>query len=155
MIRMPSRRILPMIRMLSRRRLPDDQDAQPAKNADDQSAQPSKAANDPDAQPAKAGDDQVVQPQKTVEEQKPQPAQAVAPAIASPPMTPEQVKQRKFYKDSAELLHLIQELKVDVEKAGANTLSLDALRKADEIQKLAKDLKERMKEEGQTFASKP
>ena len=44
---------------------------------------------------------------------------------------------------------------MDVEKAGANTLSLDALRKADEIQKLAKDLKERMKEEGQTFASKP
>ena len=70
-------------------------------------------------------------------------------------MTPEQVKQRKFDKDSAELLHLVQELKVEVEKAGANTLSLAALRKADEIQKLAKDLKERMKEQGQTFASKP
>ena len=144
MIRMLSRRRLPMIRMPSRQRMPMIKVL----------SRP-RAANDPDAQPAKAADDQVVQPKKTVEEQKPQPAQAVAPAIASPPMTPEQVKQRKFDKDSAELLHLIQELKVDVEKAGANTLSLDALRKADEIQKLAKDLKERMKEEGQTFASKP
>jgi hypothetical protein len=37
-------------------------------------------------------------------------------------------------------------LKAEVEKAGSNTLSLAALRKADEIQKLSKSLKERMKE---------
>ncbi len=58
-------------------------------------------------------------------------------------------------KDSATLLQLVQELKVEVEKAGSNTLSLAALRKADEIQRLAKNLKERMKEPGQAFQNKP
>jgi hypothetical protein len=58
-------------------------------------------------------------------------------------------------KDSATLLQLVQELKAEVEKAGSNTLSLAALRKADEIQRLAKNLKEKMKEQGQISQNKP
>jgi hypothetical protein len=52
-------------------------------------------------------------------------------------------------------LRLVQELKTEVEKAGNNTLSLAALRKADEIQRLVKNLKEKMKEEGQGLVNKP
>jgi hypothetical protein len=44
---------------------------------------------------------------------------------------------------------------VEVEKAGSNTLSLAALRKSDEIQRLAKNLKEKMKERGQIAQNKP
>ncbi len=73
---------------------------------------------------------------------------AAVSVLPSSPATPEQ-------KDTAELLRLVQELKAEVEKAGSNTLSLAALRKADEIQRLVKSLKERMKEEGQGFVNKP
>jgi hypothetical protein len=62
--------------------------------------------------------------------------------------------QLQLQKDTAHLLELVQDLKAEVDKAGSNTLSLEALRKADAIQKLAKDLKDRMKER-QGTASKP
>jgi hypothetical protein len=75
---------------------------------------------------------------------KPAAYQAKAPA-PPPPGSPEEQQLRK---DSAYLLQLVQELKAEVEKAGNDTLSLAALRKADEIQKLSKSLKERMKEWG-------
>ena len=83
------------------------------------------------------------------------PAKAPEHALTPSPATPEQAEQQQLEKDSATLLQLVQELKVEVEKAGSNTLSLGALRKADEIQRLAKNLKERMKEQGQTFQNKP
>ena len=146
----------------------DDQDVQPVKAGDDQNAQPAKAGDQRDAQPVKAADDQDLQPVKAGDDQDTQPARAAdqgqpeksggdqnptkAAAPAPHPTTPE---QQKFEKDTAELLQLVQELKVEVEKAGSNTLSLAALRKADEIQRLAKNLKEKMKTEGQAFASKP
>jgi hypothetical protein len=46
-------------------------------------------------------------------------------------------------------------LKTEVNKAGSNTLSVAAVQKADEIQKLVKSLKEQMRERGLTVASKP
>jgi hypothetical protein len=49
----------------------------------------------------------------------------------------------------------VKELKVEVDKAGTDTLSLAAVRKADEIQKLAKNLKERMREREQEPGNKP
>jgi hypothetical protein len=57
--------------------------------------------------------------------------------------------------DTDQLLELSQDLKVEVNRAGNNTLSLAALRKADEIQRLVKSLKEQMKERGQIAVSKP
>jgi hypothetical protein len=83
------------------------------------------------------------------------PAKAPEHALATSPATPAQAEQQQLEKDSATLLRLVQELKAEVEKAGSNTLSLAALRKADEIQRLAKNLKEKMKEQGQTFQNKP
>jgi hypothetical protein len=134
----------------------DDQDAQPAKAADDQDVTPVKTAQDQEAQPAKAAaPDPPVQPAMPNPIQNPQPAEAAVPVLASSPATPEQIKQQKFDKDTADLLRLVQELKAEVEKAGSNTLSVAALRKADEIQRLVKSLKEKMKEEGQGLVNKP
>jgi hypothetical protein len=71
--------------------------------------------------------------------------------VATAPASPE---EQQLQKDTARLLELVQELKVEVEKAGSNTLSLAAVRKADEVLKLSKNLKERMKEWGQVPQSK-
>ncbi len=62
--------------------------------------------------------------------------------LVAPHGTPE---EQQLQKDTDRLLQLVQELKAEVEKAGSNTLSLAALRKADEVMKLSKNLKERMK----------
>jgi flagellar motor switch/type III secretory pathway protein FliN len=96
------------------------------------------------ATPDKPASDQTAADQATPD--KPASDQAkVNPPTPPPPGSPEEEQLRK---DSAHLLQLVQELKVEVAKAGSNTLSLAALRKADEIQKLSKSLKERMKEWG-------
>ncbi len=69
------------------------------------------------------------------------------PANATP-------EERQLRKDAIRLLQLVRELKLEVEKAGTNTLSLDALRKAEEVQRLSRSLKERMREWDQTAQSK-
>jgi hypothetical protein len=71
--------------------------------------------------------------------------------VATPPATPE---EQQLQKDTARLLQLVQELKAEVEKAGSNTLSVAAVRKADEVLKLSKNLKERMKDRGQVPQSR-
>jgi hypothetical protein len=83
--------------------------------------------------------------QDTQQTQPPEDAQPAAQP-APPPAPPADPAQQQLEKDSAELLQLVQELKVEVDKAGSDTLSLAALRKADAVQKLAKNLKDRMKE---------
>jgi hypothetical protein len=146
----------------------DDHPAVPAQAGEEQDAKPAISAYDrdtsPDDQnPTKAGDDQDAKPAKVAQEEaQPNkssdgqtPAQVPEHALALAPATPEQAEQQQLEKDSATLLRLVQELKVEVEKAGSNTLSLAALRKADEIQRLAKNLKEKMKEQGQAFQNKP
>lgn len=47
--------------------------------------------------------------------------------------------------DANKLLQLANELKDDVDKSNENVLSLDVLKKAEEIEKLAKSVKEKMK----------
>ena len=54
-------------------------------------------------------------------------------------------RQKKLVEDTAKLVALANELKVAVDKSDKNTLSLDVVRKADEIEKLAHSVKERMK----------
>lgn len=81
------------------------------------------------------------------------------PAVAQPAAalsgTPaERAQQQQLQKETSQLLQLVKELKVEVQKAGGDTLSLDALRKADEIQRLSKYLKEKMKERGQALQGK-
>jgi len=47
--------------------------------------------------------------------------------------------------DTDKLLKLSQELKESVDKSDENVLSVDVIKKADEIEKLAKSVKEKMK----------
>lgn len=55
--------------------------------------------------------------------------------------------QKRISDDSAKLLKLASDLKVEVDKAGKDTLSLNVLRKAGEIEKLAKTIKSEVAQE--------
>lgn len=54
-------------------------------------------------------------------------------------------RQANLEKDTDRLLKLATELKQYVDKSNEHTLSLDVIKKADEIEKLAKSVKEKMK----------
>lgn len=54
-------------------------------------------------------------------------------------------RQREIRKDTEKLLELATELKQAVDKSNENTLSLDVVKKADQIEKLAKSVKDKMK----------
>jgi nitric oxide reductase activation protein len=54
-------------------------------------------------------------------------------------------RQKQLVADTQRLLSLANELKADVDKSTKDTLSLDVVRKADEIEKLAHIVKEKMK----------
>jgi hypothetical protein len=54
-------------------------------------------------------------------------------------------RQAKLKADTDKLLKLATELKEYVDKSNENTLSLDVVRKADEIEKLAKSVKDKMR----------
>jgi hypothetical protein len=86
------------------------------------------------------------------------PAQSIPPASdniptipLSPDMEANQVKmrnidrQKQLVEDTQKLLALANELKADVDKSTKDTLSLDVVKKADEIEKLAHSVKEKMK----------
>jgi hypothetical protein len=54
-------------------------------------------------------------------------------------------RQKKLQADTEKLLSLATELKEQVDKTDKNILSVDVIKKADEIEKLAKSVKDRMK----------
>jgi hypothetical protein len=54
-------------------------------------------------------------------------------------------RQAQLQRDTDNLLKLANELKQDVDKSNENTLSLDVVKKAEEIEKLAHSVKEKMK----------
>jgi hypothetical protein len=54
-------------------------------------------------------------------------------------------RRRQIADDSARLLKLATDLKVEVDKTTKDTLSLGVIRKADEIERLAREVKEKMK----------
>ncbi len=54
-------------------------------------------------------------------------------------------RQQRLVADTDKLLTLATELKQDVSKTNQNVLSVDVIKKADEIEKLAHSVKERMK----------
>ena len=60
-----------------------------------------------------------------------------------PPSAAERLESLK--RDTDHLLELAQRLKDQVDKSSENTLSLDVLKKAEEIEKLAHSVKEKMK----------
>lgn len=54
-------------------------------------------------------------------------------------------RQKQLVLDTQKLLALANELKARVDKSNKDTMSLDVIRKADEIEKLAHSVKEKMK----------
>lgn len=54
-------------------------------------------------------------------------------------------RQAAIKRDTDKLLELATQLKENVDKSSENTLSLDVIKKAEEIEKLAKSVKEKMK----------
>ena len=66
-----------------------------------------------------------------------------APGAQTPPSTTD--RQKKIAEDSAKLLKMANELKAEVDKTTKDTMSLEVIRKADEIERFAHDLKLRMK----------
>ncbi|CAN5647024.1 hypothetical protein BH10ACI4_BH10ACI4_02770 [soil metagenome] len=54
-------------------------------------------------------------------------------------------RQKRLQADTEKLLTLATDLKLQVDKTDKNILSIDVIKKADEIEKLAKSVKERMK----------
>ncbi len=75
-------------------------------------------------------------------ESKPADATAQKPAK---PMTPAEARQAELLADTERLYRLTQELKAEVAKSNKDTLSVPVVKKAEEIEKLAKVLKERMR----------
>jgi hypothetical protein len=55
-------------------------------------------------------------------------------------------RQEDIKNDTEKLFQLATELKAAVDKSNENLLSLDVIRKADEVEKLAKRVKEKMKQ---------
>lgn len=54
-------------------------------------------------------------------------------------------RQKKLKQDTDRLLELATELKQYVDRSNENTLSVDVVKKCEEIEKLAKDVKNKMK----------
>jgi hypothetical protein len=86
------------------------------------------------------------------------PTQPSLPGAEPPPQDPEQARlekerakaanqqrQQHLKQDTDKLLKLATELKTEVDKSNANILSVEVIKKADEIEKLAHSVKEKMK----------
>jgi hypothetical protein len=54
-------------------------------------------------------------------------------------------RQKQIVADTQKLVTLANELQADVQKSNKDTLSVDVIRKADEIEKLAKSVRDKMK----------
>jgi hypothetical protein len=117
--------------------------ATPEEPAADQAASDQPKPEEPAADQAASDQPKPEEPAKPDQPEANQPA--AKQVVATPHGTPE---EQLLQKETTRLLQLVQELKAEVAKAGSNTLSLTAVHKADEVLKLSKDLKERMKERG-------
>ncbi len=73
------------------------------------------------------------------------PDSAIAPNPRKLEHLREDERHKRLLSDTAKLVELTNDLKNEVDKANKDELSLDVVRKAAEIEKLAHDVKERMK----------
>lgn len=55
-------------------------------------------------------------------------------------------RQKQLVQDTNKLLELATQLKTEVDKTNQDVLSVDVIKKAEEIEKLAKNVKNQMKE---------
>lgn len=62
---------------------------------------------------------------------------------AKAPLTPEEKKRADLVADTEKLSKLTQELKAEVAKSNKDTLSVSVVKKAQEVERLAKSIKDR------------
>lgn len=62
-------------------------------------------------------------------------------------MTPAEARQAQLLADTQRLYQLTQELKAEVAKSNKDMLSIQVIKKADEVEKLARSVKERMRQQ--------
>jgi hypothetical protein len=72
-----------------------------------------------------------------------QPSDQKSDAEAKTPLTPEEKKRADLIADTEKLYKLTQELKAEVAKSNKDTLSVSVVKKAQEVERLAKSIKER------------
>ena len=75
---------------------------------------------------------------------------AASKTAASAPMTPEEMRHAQLAADTKRLFQLAAELRTEVAKTNKDTLSLTVVKKAEEVEKLAKSIKERMNNEARS-----
>jgi uncharacterized membrane protein YhiD involved in acid resistance len=80
----------------------------------------------------------------TAKPQNPPPAEQ-KPAAAS--MTAAEKRKADLQADTEKLYKLTQELKIEVDKSNKDTLSVSVVKKAQEVERLAKSIKERSKQQ--------
>ena len=66
------------------------------------------------------------------------------------PMTSEETRHAQLAADTRRLFQLAAELRAEVAKTNKDTLSLTVVKKAEEVEKLAKSIKERMNNEARS-----
>ena len=87
-------------------------------------------------------------PQGSTSTGEPNQAPAVGPKAELPPFaTPEEMRQAQIDADTKKLYQLSAELRAEVAKTYKESLSLTVLKKAQEIEKLAKSLKAEMNQQ--------
>jgi hypothetical protein len=82
-------------------------------------------------------------------EASPKPAKSTAvdgaQNVSATAVSADAARQAKLVADTARLYKLAQELKIEVDKSSKDTMSLAVIKKAAEVEELARDLKERLK----------
>ena len=77
-----------------------------------------------------------------------QSAPSQSPAAADQkPLTPAEKRKADLQADTERLYKLTQELKTEVEKSNKDTLSVSVVKKAQEVERLAKSIKERSRQQ--------
>lgn len=71
------------------------------------------------------------------------PAQSTEQKPATAPMTAAEKRKADLQADTEKLFKLTQELKAEVDKSNKDTLSVSVVKKAQEVERLAKSIKER------------
>ena len=70
-------------------------------------------------------------------------SKTAAPAASPAPQTPLTPQQKQLADDTAKLLALANELKAELDKSTKDTLSLSVIRKAEQVEKLARKVRDR------------
>lgn len=68
-------------------------------------------------------------------------------AGSATPLSPTELREAQIAADTQRLVQLAEELKAEVANSGTDALSLQVIKKATEVEKLARSLKERLKHE--------